>query len=408
MIKFALRRNLIYIAQLIIWNAVRKLERTLMSEFLGFDRSAIFTSLMFIGDIIAGSIIYKYQDRFLSKDDKPQNFMSMMLLHSKSKMIAPDNIYKIYILIFFSAFFDFIEFTLSVSYLKKFANLSPSLQSRLSGILTISSALFFYYVLKLPIFKHQFFSLLIIVICLIMIIVSEFFFQKINIFLSYGLFIQALIIIFAIHFFNSLLDSIEKYLFEYDFLNPFKILLWEGIFGLGITLIYYCIDSPLNDIIKFYNPDEPGNFILLICLLFIYIFLCGGRNVFRIATNKIYSPMAKTLTDYILNPVYNIIDFARGKDFLSEDNLRIPYFIINLIASFIISICGCVYNEFIVLFCCKLEFDTHDQITRRATLFTKNESESSSENNSDESEDSNNSGENNNENNDEEKNNSEN
>ena len=117
--------------------------------------------------------------------------------------------------------------------------------------------------------------------------------------------------------------------------------------------------------------------------------------------------MAKTLTDYILNPVYIIIDFARGKDFLSKENLRIPYFIINLIASFIISICGCVYNEFIVLFFCKLEFNTHDQITRRATLFTKNSSESSSENNSDESDDSNNNVDNN-DNDEEKKNNSDN
>ena len=81
--------------------------------------------------------------------------------------------------------------------------------------------------------------------------------------------------------------------------------------------------------------------------------------------------MAKTLTDYILNPIYIIIDFARGKDFLSKENLRIPYFILNLIISFIITICGCVYNEFIILFCFKFEYETHNQITIRASFIPK-------------------------------------
>ena len=286
-------------------------------------------------------------------------------------MIPRDKITKIYFLIFFSAFFDFIEFTLSASYLNKFVNLSSSLESRLSGILTISSALFFYYILKLPIFRHQYFSLLIIGICLIIVIISEFFFQEINFFLTYDLFIAALLVIFSIHLFNSFLDSIEKYLFEYDYFNPFKTLMWEGIFGLGITLIYHFYDSPLNDISNFYKKNGLDKLIILIILFVLYVILCGGRNVFRIITNKIYSPMAKTLTDYILNPIYIIIDFARGKDFLSKENLRIPYFILNLIVSFIITICGCVYNEFIILFCFKFEYETHNQIAIRASFIPK-------------------------------------
>ena len=75
--------------------------------------------------------------------------------------------------------------------------------------------------------------------------------------------------------------------------------------------------------------------------------------------------MAKTLTDYLLNPLYIIIDFSRKKDFLKEGKRNVLYFIINLILSFIITICGCVYNEFIVLFFYKLEHNTHYEIARR-------------------------------------------
>ena len=62
--------------------------------------------------------------------------------------------------------------------LPKYLYLSSSIVSRLSGILTISDALFYYYVLRLQIFKHQIFSLIIITIGLIVIIITEFFFKK--------------------------------------------------------------------------------------------------------------------------------------------------------------------------------------------------------------------------------------
>ena len=386
MIRFALRYNLIYILQLIIWNLLRNIEKAIISSILGFDNSIIFTLLMFLGDLIFGSIIYSYQLKFLqNNNDKPSKFMSITLLHNTNELIPPDSQLKIYLLLFFSSFFDFIEFTLSRYYIPKYFDISISIQSRLSGILTISSALFFYYVLKFQIFKHQFFSLLIIGFCLIIVIISEFLLFK---FRTLEEFIISLILIFFTHFFNSLLDSIEKYLFEYNYLNPFRTLMWEGIFGSLITLIYYIVNNPIKDIIKYYKHKSIGEFVALIFLLFLYIFLCGGRNTFRVVTNKIYSPMAKTLTDYILNPFYLIYDFFIGNDFHNGKEPNYIYFSINLVISFIISICGCVYNEFIVLFCCELEFDTHNQISKRASIM---ENSSDENNSSEESSSSNNS-----------------
>ena len=60
----------------------------------------------------------------------------------------------------------------------KFLNISGTFVSRLSGILTITDALFYYYALRLAIFKHQSFSLIIIGICLVIIVITEFFFKK--------------------------------------------------------------------------------------------------------------------------------------------------------------------------------------------------------------------------------------
>ena len=141
----------------------------------------------------------------------------------KSKIIAPDGKIKIYILIIFCAFFDWIQFMIWTVNVPLFENISGSLVSRLSGITIIINALFYYFILRLPIFKHQMFSLIIICICSIIIITTDFFFQKITIFFTYLYFVHTLVITFFCQTFSALLDSIEKYLYEYDFLNLLMI-----------------------------------------------------------------------------------------------------------------------------------------------------------------------------------------
>jgi hypothetical protein len=92
MIKFAYRKNLIYILQLIIWNLLRKIEKTIISKGLGFGASSIFTLLMFLGDFIFGLIIYLYQLQFLKKNkDEPSKFMSITLLHKENELVPPDS-----------------------------------------------------------------------------------------------------------------------------------------------------------------------------------------------------------------------------------------------------------------------------------------------------------------------------
>ena len=75
--------------------------------------------------------------------------------------------------------------------------------------------------------------------------------------------------------------------------------------------------------------------------------------------------MTKTLTDYFINPIYLIINYIEG-DFVSNGKQNLFYFLINFILSIIISLCGCIYNEIIVLFFCGLEKNTHHQITKRS------------------------------------------
>ena len=172
------------------------------------------------------------------------------------------------------------------------------------------------------------------------------------------------------HFFDSLLDCVEKYLLEYDYLNQFKALMIEGIFGTIITsisaIICFIVDNnPFQEIIKYYGNEDTKNFILLLICLVLYFLLCGGRNAYRVTTNNIYSPMVKSLTDYTLNPLLIVYYFIFGNDFEVGGDKRTIYFIFNLILSIIIVFCALINNELIILDCCGLDYETHLIIAKR-------------------------------------------
>lgn len=129
-----------------------------------------------------------------------------------------------------SSYFDGFQFLLWNNIIPKYVGLSASLNSCLSGISIITASLFYVYILKLPIFRHQKLSLLIIGICLIIILILEFVFQPTNIFLSYWDMTKVLIFTTISQIIDSFNDIIQKYLFEFDFMNPFLVLMYEGLF----------------------------------------------------------------------------------------------------------------------------------------------------------------------------------
>ena len=367
MLQFAFRNNLKYPLELLIFNVIRDTESQLIDYFFNFD-SLIYMSLMFLGEFFFGLIIYLYQTSFLNKNKgrKSIRYKSITLITNKGSL-AKDSKTKIIFLVFIAGFFDFVQFMISL-YTPKFLYISGSLESRLGGFLTVFDALFYYYVLKLPIARHQYFSLIIIGICLILVIITEFIFQKFNIFLTYRLFALVFLLTFVVQFCSAMVDSIEKYLFEYNHLNSFLCLLLEGLFGFILSFIHGLFNNPLDDIKVFKQNNSTSDFSILILLLILYLILSGLKNSFRVTTTKIYSPMTTTLLDYILNPFYMIYHFSFGDDFLSNEYRNYAYFFINLIISIIISFFGFVFNEFIILFCCKLEKDTHQQIVKRSMV----------------------------------------
>ena len=370
LIKFATRPNLKYPVQYYIYGIIRDLESFFIDIFLEYSDSLMFTPLMFIGEFFAGLIVYLYQKKFVRKtlfnNQDTDKYMNLELIKTRNSLRVIDNIFKIIFIIFCCALFDFIQFIVSNN-TPKFINISFSINSRLRALLIIFDALFYYFVLRLPVLRHQLLCLIIIGFCLLITIITEFVFQEINIFLSYGQFIYIIFLSFFSQFFRAMIDSGEKYLCEYDNTNLFYALSLEGLFGFLLSLIHNFFYEPFKKINDFKKNKTSSEFSILIFCFIIYIILSALRNLFRVETTKIFTPMAATSIEYILNPIILIIYFSLSLDFTINQEKKYAHFFINLIIGLLISFLGLAFNEFVILFFCDLDKDTHLEISKRSS-----------------------------------------
>ena len=367
MIKFSARHNLIYVILLITGHYVRKIVGMFIDSIYPFTNSMIFCLLMFLGEMCGGLLIYAYQKKAISQKKETKQLIAIKISkhYKKSKV---DSKTKIYFLLVMSGFFDFIEFIILIFYISKLSYVSISLEERMCGILIIIGALMYCYLLHFPLYRHHIFSLVIMGICLVMIIMTEIFIQKEKIYKLFSDFILLIGLILLEMFFLCILDSIDKYLMEYNSVEPYMILIFEGLFGSIYTCIGFVVDNPFKTLNVIYNKISGKNFGIFIFLMFLYFALSGFTNIYRVYTIKIYTPMTESLAYYSLSPLFMIYNFIKGYDFLIQNERNYTYFLINLFLSIIITITGFIFNEFIVLFCFGLEKNTYQEITRRSSF----------------------------------------
>ena len=86
----------------------------------------MFAVLMFSGAFFGGLTIFIYQKQFLKNERKPINFLGIKLISRGKTMNRRDNYAKILFLIFFAAFFNFMQFTLASFYIPKFSIVSTT------------------------------------------------------------------------------------------------------------------------------------------------------------------------------------------------------------------------------------------------------------------------------------------
>jgi hypothetical protein len=298
------------------------------------------------------------------KQTKKYRYLKEKLFKDRKKKASPDGWTKRIILIFFAAFFDFVEFIILNSYIFNVKDISDTMNVRFSAITTISSSLLCIYCLKFKTGKHKVFSMISMGIFLVFQFLVEMSFST-----DYIKFLQVFIIIVLHLVFITFNDVIERYLADTDFPNPFGIIMGEGIFTFILTFIYAIVSKETNvfkEIKQIYNDESTGKFGLLIFLLFLYFLLSAVLNVYKIYCNVVLSPMAKSLIEYLFNPVYIIFSFFFDNDFLFKGESNVLFFLINEILSFVFIFFGFVYNEYIILYCYQLEYDTNYGISIRA------------------------------------------
>ena len=204
---------------------------------------------MFVGEFFSGLFVFLYQKKFVKKtlfqtvSTSKSKDLELIITNKRVRII--DKISKIIFILLCCAFFDYIQFLLYIEYSKLI-----NLDSRLGGVLLIFDALFYIYALKFSILRHQLFCLIIIGICLLIIIVAELIFQKINFFFSYYMVLVLFLYSLLGKFFCAMIDLNEKYLFDYNNVNPFYALLFEGFFGIIFSFIYAIYDNPFKKITK--------------------------------------------------------------------------------------------------------------------------------------------------------------
>ena len=223
-----------------------------------------------------------------------------MIIHNK-KNISKDGKLKKILLIFFASFFNYYGFIIRKFYKAKY--ISVFMECRLSSIQIIISTLIFFYSFGFKMKKHHKASLIIISISFFLLISTDIIF-----FIYYNYknikvpLFQYFITIF--HYIGySFNDCIEKYLVDNNYMNPFIILMIEGIFELAMALLSMIWIDPFEGLNKLKSGENKTGAIFVFIL---YTLLQVIVNIYRIYCNVIYSPIARSLIDYLINPLINI------------------------------------------------------------------------------------------------------
>ena len=359
MIRISLRIDLAYLLTLYIVAFSRSIISIIIGSIFQFNGPYIFLFLMTLGVFTGGLLLYLYHINSFRKR-KEVKYFGLGVIRNRVKIKNEDGPLKKAILIFFAGFFDFYEFILVAFYVPEISKVSATTDSKMGCVATIASSLICIYALRFKVGKHHKFSMIGLSICLFLTLIIEIIYKPEGESIGNFLFAYFLLCLYLISI--SYTDCIERYLVIFNFLNPFFVLMIEGIIEFIFSIFYSINNDPFKEFRIQYEGNSAGKFTLLIFLLILYFLLTAIINAYKIYCNCFYTPMARSLTDYFLNPLLNIYYFIKGEDFL---NNYFYFFISELICIFADFFC-CVYNEFIIVTFFGLAYDTKDEISKRA------------------------------------------
>ena len=388
MLKFGFRNKNFYPLMLLLFIFLRKcLEIILSYHPYKNNIDFIISFLIFFSQSLIGFIIYLFYFK-RNKDEvktaqiriSPTKIGKIILIENKT-YISNDSKLKKICLIIFASIFNFIGTIIrsddAVNFGKKEEN-NSLLEVRVRGIQIIIACLLCYFSIRIAIYRHQKFSIIIISIFLLFILIIELYISEkvINK-------ILAILICTLSCSFRAILDVTEKYLFDFNYINVLKMLIYEGIIGVFLFIFFFLSNDTYQkqgkNILK--NMSEFDlSFVYFIILIILYIIISGLRNSYRVTTNKYYSPMSRALFESTLDPFVFLYYTLIYKDKDKYGGGYWIYFGLILFFLVIIAFFSLVYNDFIILYCFGLEHNTYHEITGR--LYSPNISEDDDQNSS--------------------------
>ena len=293
--------------------------------------------------------------------------MDLTFIQTKKEMNRVDNEYKIIILYILDAYFDFIG-SLRRYYLNKLLkSKNSSLKSLKSVEMRIRSreiffaAILCYFTIKIKFYKHQIISLIFIfvflIICLVLESINMKYYKYDNTIVIIYLILQIIISLCRVYS-----DIIEKYLFEFNYVNHFKILIFKNTLEIIFSSLLFFSNQIKSEIEEFKKLSRT-QFWISISLLILFFIASGFKNIYKILTIDTYSPMVRTICDCFFDVIFYSISEIKDK----ERNMpKVYLFFIDLICKIFILFFNLVYNEFLVLYCFGMEKNTHKGIVNRA------------------------------------------
>ena len=169
-IKFGQRNNLLHPFMLVLSVCIIKFIDDYIDS--NFKIGKYFMQILYCLSRFSFGLVLFYYTNYTQKTKEVKSFMGINtkeLFKDKSKT---DGKLKILLLLLFVSYFDFIVSVIITFYIKGF-EINKSIKNRIRCIQIFFSGILCYYTIRIDLYKHHIFSLIIIFICFIIIIFNE-------------------------------------------------------------------------------------------------------------------------------------------------------------------------------------------------------------------------------------------
>ena len=343
MLKFGFRNNNFYPLMLLLFIFLRIcVDKILKVHPYKKNIDFVISFLIFFSQSLIGGLIRLYY--YCKRKRMSEKYNQINLTYTQvgaiklimNKSYKPTiKRYKKYLLINFASFFNFIGTIIRsddvINFGQKQEN-NSQLEIRIRSVQIIISSLICYFTIRLNIYKHQKLSLIVISFFLLFLIIMELVITS-NIKNK----ILSILICVMSCLSRAFLDVTEKYLFDFDYINILSMLIYEGVIGLIFFVIFFSTNSAYQK---------------------------QGLNILKDMSELGWPFMSRALFESTLDPFLFLYNFLTQNT--SDGNSgKWIYFSLVVFSLSVIAFFSLIYNDFIILYCCGLEYNTYKGINSR-------------------------------------------